>query len=331
MTIQRMLQNLDAATRFTRFAAVAAQTTASRFLMLALPGILLGLALGLAYAAGDLESDFSNRGGIINTRHNMTQRQAVGGPTGIMMDTYRNDYGEICVYCHTPHGANTTTTLPLWNRTMKSTTYTLYNQERNSSLQGEISQPGNNSLACLSCHDGQTAVDSIINMPGSGNYLKAQETAQNDGFLDTWTNPRGQDAPVHAALNSTECLACHSSTAGKVLGAGAADFTQAVIGTDLRNDHPVGITYPTRTGDGTGFNTPVRELGKPVFFDSNTNGRMDASDLRLFPNAGKAQVECASCHDPHGVPSAGPNSVIFPTFLRRSNEGSALCLTCHSK
>ncbi|MBI3593131.1 MAG: hypothetical protein HY099_06610 [Nitrospirae bacterium] len=35
------------------------------------------------------------------------------------------------------------------------------------------------------------------------------------------------------------------------------------------------------------------------------------------------RVECPSCHDPHD-PSRN-------TFLRKSNAGSALCLTCHIK
>jgi predicted CXXCH cytochrome family protein len=34
-------------------------------------------------------------------------------------------------------------------------------------------------------------------------------------------------------------------------------------------------------------------------------------------------VQCTSCHDPHRSDT--------PTFLRKSNDGSALCLTCHVK
>lgn len=303
-------------------------------MIIALAALITVAALGTladrAYAAGELGTKFSNRGSILNTRHNMTQRQDAGGPYGSAMDQYRNDYQEICVYCHTPHGANTTVNLPLWNRTMKSTTYTTYNQLGTSSLTQEISQPGNNSLACLSCHDGQTAIDSIINMPGSGRYSKAQETAQDNAFLDTWTNTRGQDAAAHAGLAQAECLGCHNPAAG-MLGAGATDFTIAAIGTDLRNDHPVGVTFPSTTGPGTDFKTPTGTQGSASFFDVNGSGRMDAGDIRMYSTGSKTQVECASCHDPHGVPSAGRDSNFFPTFLRMSNEGSALCLTCHSK
>lgn len=289
---------------------------------------ILGMGLGFAWAAGDLATKFSNQGSIGNTRHNMTQRQASGGgPSGVNMDQYRNDYEEVCVYCHTPHGANTNVTLPLWNRTMKATTYTTYNQLGTTSLTQAVVQPGANSLACLSCHDGQTAVDSIINMPGSGRYNPAQATSQNNAFLDTWNNARGPDASVHIGLSGAECLACHSAAAGPVLGAGATDFTVFAIGTDLKNDHPVGVTFPATNGPGTDFNTPGGSKGNANFFDADSDTNMGKGDVRIYDG----KVECASCHDPHGVPTGAAGTVFKPTFLRVANSGSALCLTCHAK
>lgn len=293
--------------------------------------IVLISAASISYAAGDLGTSFSYRGSISNTRHNLTQRQQAGGPDGSMMNAYRNDYQEVCVYCHTPHGANSTTNLPLWNRTMKATSYTTYNELGTSSLTQTVSQPGNNSLACLSCHDGQTAMDSIINMPGSGRYLKSQETGQSKEFLDAWNTDRGLTASRHHALSQTGCLSCHSPSGG-IPGETATDFTIAAIGTDLRNDHPVGVTFPSQNGPGTDFKTPEGMQRSARFFDVANTGRMDGNEIRLYANGENFQVECASCHDPHGVPSgAGRESLFFPTFLRASNEGSALCLTCHTK
>ena len=43
------------------------------------------------------------------------------------------------------------------------------------------------------------------------------------------------------------------------------------------------------------------------------------------------EVECASCHDPHGVPSDGAGSTFNPAFLRVANSESNLCLSCHVK
>jgi len=300
---------------------------------------LLALGFNLAYA--DVPTKFSYKDSISNTRHNLTQRPANGiGPDATWMDFSRNDYGEVCVYCHTPHGANTTVTLPLWNRTMKATTYTTYNQLGTSTLTQTVSQPGAASLACLSCHDGQTAIDSIVNMPGSGRYEAGQATIQNTAFLDTWPGgPGGSPFGGHGTLstepaalaNFGECQACHSISGDQYNPATTPTFDVFYVSTDLTNDHPVGITFPAVNGVGTDFKTPAGVKGTTRYFDIDGNGKMGSGDVRLYDTGGVVQVECASCHDPHGVPSAGPGSTFRPTFLRVSNTSSALCLTCHSK
>lgn len=77
------------------------------------------------------------------------------------------------------------------------------------------------------------------------------------------------------------------------------------FGTDLSNDHPVSITY-----DHTLDTDFVAAVGGQV------------GGLQLF-GAGADQVECASCHLVHD-PAISP-------FLRVSNAGSAMCLSCHVK
>lgn len=295
-------------------------------LLVALVAVCGAAYVTAAGADGDIGTKFSYRDSIANTRHNLTQRQPDGGgPNGAMMDPYRNNYNQVCVYCHTPHGANSNVKAPLWNHTIKPTTYQTYDQLGTSTLTEQVSQPGPNSLTCLSCHDGQVAVDSVINMPGSGRYDPNQATSQNDTFLNTWPT----HSSVHGGLNPGQCLACHSKDAG-FAGAGAPDFTVAYIGTDLRNDHPVGVTFPQPV-TGKDFNDPNEKLTGIAFFDKNGNGRADGNEIRLYDTGSGYKVECASCHDPHGVPSAGPGSVFLPTFLRVSNANSGLCLTCHAK
>jgi hypothetical protein len=292
--------------------------------------LILSLATGLLLADGavadeDLPTKFSNTGTIGNTRHNLTQRQSAGGgPVGGLMDFVRNDYGEVCVYCHTPHGANTTIAAPLWNRTIKATTYTLYNQ---TSLSSTVTQPGANSLTCLSCHDGQVAIDSIVNMPGSGRYNAAQMTSQNNAFLTSWpkVGAFGVKPGVnsHNTLSNTGCLSCHSDPGA----GGAPDFSAAAIGTDLTNDHPIGVKLPT----GTDWNVPGGTKGNIKYFDANSDNALSKGDIRFYDTGQGPEVECASCHDPHGVPSGSAGSTFNTTFLRVENTGSAVCLTCHNK
>jgi len=284
---------------------------------------------------------FSNVGSIANTRHNMTQSTMFPNMSNIM-DAWRNQYGEVCVYCHTPHGANNTVAAPLWNRTIKPTSYQTYDQLGTTSLTQAVSQPGPASLTCLSCHDGQTAIDSIINMPGSGKGQLSQQTSQSTSFLNTWDNKPGHsDSTNHQGLNSNNgvlsngsgppgapskgCLACHNPDYGS---GQIPDFRLFNIGTDLRNDHPVGVDFPALNGPGTDWNTPSETQGASNYFETIANGRMDKQEIRTY----EGKVECASCHDPHGVPSAGPGSVFNKTFLRKQNtDGSAVCLTCHNK
>lgn len=306
----------------------------------ALQRLIVALVLPSLTASVNSEpvSKAPNFGSIANTRHNMTQ--SFLGSNANWMSLSRNNYGEVCVYCHTPHGANTGTSAPLWNRTIKATTYTTYNQLATNTLTQPIAQPGAASLPCLSCHDGQTAIDSIINMPGSGRYSATQGGSQDNSFLDTWPGGPGSSFyGGHGTLSNTaatmnnygECQSCHSTNGDQHDPSTTPKFDVFFIGTDLRDDHPVGVTYPTSNGLGTDWKTPGGATGNlsNKFFDENGNGHMDKTDIRLYDSGSGASVECATCHDPHGVP--GSNGTFNPSFLRKSNAQSAVCMTCHAK
>ena len=293
------------------------------------------LSSGIALSDNDLPTKFSNQGTIGNTRHNLTQRSTDGTTNLTNMDQYRNNYQQVCVYCHTPHAANQSGEIaaaPLWNRTFRTPTYTLYNQ---TTLTGTASQPGPNSLTCLSCHDGQTAVDSIVNMPGSGGYNSAlalnPSTTDTNTLLNAWTNPGGtQDATAHHRLSAGgSCLSCPAPMTGDPDiddgRSGATDFTVFAIGTDLTNDHPVGVQFPS----GADWNSTAVTKGNVKFFDGNGNTRPDKNELRFYDSGEGFEVECASCHDPHGVQGAG--ATFLPTFLRVTPDESKICLTCHIK
>jgi hypothetical protein len=203
-------------------------------------------------------------------------------------------------------------------------------------MSGQVAtQPGVSSLTCLSCHDGTVAIDSIINMPGSGGYRVEQETSQNDAFLNTWINPSGNTTLIHMVMGPetsgatngpvTQCTFCHYS------GGLGPDFNLFTIGTDLTNDHPIGIQMPDAVTHG--FNEPNTVDGNKWFYDTDSDGRADRNEIRLYDTGDGYEVECASCHDPHGVPVGGVAGVgpLIGTFLRIDNNGSAMCYTCHIK
>lgn len=297
-----------------------------------------------AAAQNDVPTEFTNQGGIINTRHNMMQSTMQNSGGGIM-NAYRNNYNEVCVYCHTPHGAATNATAPLWNRALPTgTTFQTYNLLNTSSLTQTVSQPGGASLACLSCHDGQQAVDAIINMPGSGqyspspapwNYVAGPGTTRSSQHLGLNVGYNSSGGVSNNPVPNATCMSCHNPTAGSGNPGDATDFSIFLIGTDLRNDHPVGVNFPTTNGPGTDWKTPTGAVARggstTLFFDEDSDGRMDKGDIRLYGNGTDSRVECASCHDPHGVPSAGAGSTFNPTFLRKTNAASVVCLTCHTK
>ncbi len=286
--------------------------------------------------------------GITNTRHNLgSGALAIGASTGNrnpgglsgMGDVFTTGTDEICVFCHTPHGANTTVPVPLWNKaSLASTTYTTF-QSGTMQSTAPANLAGHMSLACLSCHDGTQAMDNVVNAPGQGGFNKDSYlsglrigTAVSGGITS------GTPGVWYAGNNDitlgdgadTGCPTNCDVTAGKLLSGAGVDF----IGTDLSNDHPIGMSYGGGGCPGVGavgaaggcadpdFKAPQAGLGGMFQVGSTTAGAKDA--MRIYGTTlASATVECASCHDPH---TDAQN-----TFLRKSNAGSGVCLTCHTK
>ncbi len=115
---------------------------------------------------------------------------------------------------------------------------------------------------------------------------------------------------------SKACLSCHDGTVAlDSFGTKTGSTTMTgpdLIGTDLSRDHPVSIVYDSALA------AADHALRDPATTPSGLGGSI-ASDL-LFGG----RIECATCHDVH---NAGNQAFM----LRKSNAGSALCLTCHSK
>ena len=226
---------------------------------------------------------------------------------------------EVCVYCHTPHGADVAAVVPLWNKSLPDpASYTRYSDLNTSTLDGTEAAVGSVSLACLSCHDGVQAMDSVINAPGRG------MNSGNIGLVGAMT---GSPVPM--------------------------------LGTDLTDDHPISIQYggggPTAADPNGAY---AGQLGDPDFYPPvkatiNTNPawwvdsavgtdlQRERTDMILYTradtpagagNARQPFVECGSCHDPHNSSTfngTAPNLSVG--FLRIPNTESQICTACHIK
>jgi len=175
----------------------------------------------------------------------------------------------VCVFCHTVHNGGSEA--PLWNhQTNTSQSYQLYTSP---TLDMTPVTLHNGSYVCLSCHDGTIAVNSLNALAG-----------------EPGLPPYSYGTPGGAGLDGT----------GKLLS--SAD---GFVGTDLTDDHPVGITYDTDKD-----NDFVPKTGVATSYPD-----------KLLSNG--LYVECVSCHDPHNN--------TYSYFLVESNANSNLCTRCHIK
>lgn len=211
---------------------------------------------GLGYLAVPAAGMAQSSDSVMVTKHNLSV--LAGSRADI------KDWGEVCVYCHTPH-AGSKNSAPLWNKDTTTSVFTMYSSP---TIQMTIGgKPTGVSLACLTCHDGSLGLDAIINKP----------------------NAKSGEAALGGLMNAND----------------PTNQKFQLIGTDLTDDHPIGVTYDPAVD--TMFRAKASVTG---------------AGLVLY-GASANQVECGTCHNPH--------TRVNEPFLRKTNGNSALCLTCHKK
>jgi len=225
---------------------------------------------------------------VTSTKHNLSTT----GPGPIKSLTEN----QICVFCHTPHGA---ITLPLWNHTLSpvSTLYTVPSPtgQWSTMLSTPQNPPDGDSKLCLSCHDGTVAIGSIVNVGGAVTTVSMHD--MGTGYL----TPEGK------------------------LSATAPSY----IGTDLSGHHPVSIEVNTSLINDKNYQcqqdlvtfTILDPPGVPIKYRP-TDNRYGTGP---FTGVG---VQCSSCHDAH--------EDINKYFLRVPYGGTPweidtypLCTKCH--
>lgn len=245
---------------------------------------------------------------------------------------------QICVFCHTPHAASTgaasSAPIPLWNKTFSSATYTTYNSASLDSAYingGTLDQPGGSSKLCLSCHDGTMAIGNVNVLNGVASKSVMAAGVPNQAVTMTG----GPNMPVGSGVTT--------------------GFTRN-LGIDLTNDHPISVRLTSALAQRDG------ELRQVDANQKWSNGTVDIVGPRNFaagykpklgleiPGAGgAAEIQCATCHDPH-IRDTSESTIGKQKFLRLSrfqeqnppstntftpgsggSTGDIICLACHER
>jgi hypothetical protein len=234
------------------------------------------LVLAIAGAAG--VAGAATVSDVRGTRHNLSASGT--GTVKAVSET------QVCVFCHTPHAATTRddagnpVQTPLWNRRIPvGSTYTPYTSSSldAATIQGALDQPGGSSKLCLSCHDGTLAIGNVNVLNGQGSGTPGAVSIPMSGTGPGGTMPGGS-------------------------GTGTG-FTRN-LGVDLRNDHPISVTFTAQlaTRDGE-----LREVDGAQKWPAGTGtvigvrgpGYRPKAPLEPTGAGGLGQVQCGTCHDPH--------------------------------
>ena len=239
---------------------------------------------------------------------------------------------QVCVFCHTPHNASPSK--PLWNKAYTpgiESSYRLYTSSTTLTPTAKAATITSNSesMICLSCHDGKTAINVLHNSSyRDSTDVNGDAIIDIDGtFSGTGAFALGQQWSGGFTSYNYPNLGAERSADGSI-----PTLAASLAGTNLTDDHPIGFSYTAAQAQ-------------------------DAAGLKATPDAGirlfgpTSRVECSSCHNPHvyyGSGLAGSTRVYFDTdittplvatatqkaktpFLSISNTGSSLCKGCHIK
>ncbi|MFQ5428367.1 MAG: hypothetical protein ACE5EZ_05240 [Thermodesulfobacteriota bacterium] len=269
-----------------------------------------GIPSGSGFFTGNYEiGDAAN--GIGFSRHNLGR---YGGAT------QTESTFDICVYCHTPH-TPTKNSPPLWaGKDSLPTHYTAYGTKNLETKPSRVGL-GSPSLACLSCHDGMAAPDSIANSPGKKREAPAKTPM-------AWKFPLTESSMDQTVVS-----------------------TRILLAPLLTDDHPVNVLF---RGGQVASLRPSRTIISQINLSSGLRLKNRQRLSNLWSIKGyisdtatigdllrDGRIECSSCHDPHFNNKSWAEAAntfrdwddMDGLFLRRigGNFASGVCRTCHQK
>ncbi len=278
--------------------------------------------------------------GIQASRHNL-------GAMSNMFNTAGTS--EVCVFCHTPHHTLTSTTpghpsyapAPIWNRQGNTAANYIGYGTTIGGSNITATQYGGVTLACLSCHDGVTTFDNIVNAPGSG--LGANGFTYGAGHKQGWTEYDGTDLQGGTQPGGSMPTDITDNDIRLNIGAGANGNNATANNVDMSNDHPMSVCYSdsNQSGDGCNPGDTVKRASlrdrSTVIGDidlstglATTNGALGvmgaAKAAELINNVGQNRWAVRGFISGGAADGAGANGAKISDLLRL---GKVECSSCH--
>ncbi len=204
---------------------------------------------------------------------------------------------------------------------------TAYSQGLKSSHHDFSGASWNGNNYCEPCHTPHNA-----NMNGANSPLWNHQLT--NAVFETYTSPTLDGITGQPSGNTKLCLSCHDGTVAVDNHSGNTNGTKFTsfgnLTSNLKNDHPVSIIYDTALAMADGGlhdpSTTPSGLGGTIEDDLLENNKLECTschDVHISRNT----QGCIGCHNIH----ANGGMVTKTLSLWKSNDKSALCLTCHKK
>lgn len=234
---------------------------------------------------------------VAGTPHNLS----ISGPGAIKASAET----QICVFCHTPHGASTVA--PLWNRYETTTTFSLY--PAGSSMQATPGQPNGSSRLCLSCHDGTSALGMVRSRPGAISLVGVNAQGRLPAGAANLGSSLADDHPISfiPSLVDPELVLPPAGHAVALDGQGQLQCRSC----HDPHDNQFGDFLASSSAQGALCTTCH---AKRDWASSRHGHPAEPAFQQLTEQA------CSSCHTSHSASTA-------PRLLRGSEE--TLCYACH--
>ncbi len=256
----------------------------------------------------------SAQASIQETKHNFSASSG---------NDYRSDkVDQICIFCHTPHNANSK--VALWSHELSSATYTLYpgpSEDVRSSLETDPTDPTGSTKLCLSCHDGTIAV---------GDYYGSLNNESGLGVI-TGRTLIGTDLSVHHPVSIELIAKTGTELVNPMLDPDANSKLEddKVECGSCHDPHKTATNFLRTPTDNGQLCTECHQQTGWIGSAHQTSGA-------IWNDQSVAQWACLGCHTVHNAvsgtrllrPSYNPRDGVYDELEDDPETGT--CLNCHN-